>query len=56
MLGFDPLPAKRGQGRIELPTSPTLKENHTTRPLALTYASTRARTRDLAIRSQDSSH
>ena len=25
---------RRGQGGIEPPTSPTLKENHTTRPLA----------------------
>ena len=26
---------KRGQGGIEPPTSPTLRENHATRPLAL---------------------
>ena len=61
-IGFDPLSfagwiplhdAKGGQGRIELPTSPTLKENHTTRPLALLlYASTWARTRDLSVNSR----
>ena len=53
LTDWDRVPAgKRGQGRIELPTSPTLKENHTTRPLALSYALTWARTRDLSVNSR----
>ena len=41
--------AKRGRGGIEPPTSPTRRENHTSRPTARPEASNEDRTRDLVL-------
>ena len=40
---------KRGRAGIEPATSPTRRENHTSRPTALVLASNEDRTRDLVL-------